>query len=151
MFYTIKYSMDKIVDNLYQGGMPPPSCDLKDIGVQVLVLAAQEHQDASAYEGIEVILAPGDDDTRRHRLNRFIDGWKAAALQVVEHVRAGRCVLVTCMAGHNRSGLIVALALRELTGWSGKKCVERIRNCRYYALNNETFVNYIYKCYPNDK
>lgn len=151
MPYAIEYQANKIVDHLYQGGMPPPGRGLANAGIKVLVLAAKEHQDASAYEGVEVILAPGDDDARRHRLDRFIDGWRAAAAQVVEHVRAGRNVLVTCMAGQNRSGLIVALALRELTGWSGAKCVEHVSACRPHALNNATFANYICESYPHDR
>lgn len=147
----MSYQAHKILDHLYQGGMPPPGDGLKNAGIKVLVLAAKEHQDAGAYEGVEVILAPGDDDSRRHRLDRFIDGWRAAALQVVEHVRAGRNVLVTCMAGQNRSGLIVALAVRELTGWSGARCVEHVSRSRPFALNNSTFASYICECYPNDR
>lgn len=146
-----EYQAHKIIDHLFQGGRPPPGDGLAKAGIHVLVLAAAQHQDAGAYEGITVICAPGDDDARRHRLDRFIGGWRDAANQVVEHVRAGRNVLVTCMAGQNRSGLIVALALRELTGWSGARCVEHISRCRPHALNNTTFANYICECYPNDR
>lgn len=147
----MSYQAHKILDHMYQGGMPPPGEGLKNAGIEVLVLAAKEHQDAEAYEGITVICAPGDDDPRRHRLDRFIDGWRAAATQVVEHVRAGRNVLVTCMAGQNRSGLIVALAVRELTGWSGEKIVDHVSRSRPFALNNQTFANYICESYPGDK
>lgn len=147
----MSYQAHKIADHLFQGGFPPPGDGLANAGIDVLVLAAAQHQDASLYPGVTVICAPGDDDARRHRLDRFIDGWRSAAAQVVEHVKAGRNVLVTCMAGQNRSGLITALALRELTGWSGKRCVEHISRQRPHALNNATFANYICECYPNDK
>lgn len=147
----MSYQAHKIIDHLYQGGMPPPGRGLKDAGVDVLVLAALEHQDAGAYEDVTVICAPGDDDLRRHRLDRYIGGWRDAARQVVEHVKAGRNVLVTCMAGQNRSGMIVALALRELTGWSGPRIVEHVSRSRPHALNNTTFANYICESYPNDR
>ena len=145
------YKADRILKHLYQGGMPPPGRGLKDAGVDVLVLAAAEHQDAAAYDDVLVICAPGDDDKRRYRLDRFIDGWRDAAAQVADHVRAGRNVLVTCMSGWNRSGLINALAVRELTGWSGKRIVAHIKSNRQYALNNETFVNYICECFPDER
>lgn len=147
----MSYTAHKILDGLFQGGMPPPGDGLAKAGIDVLVLSAKEHQDSGAYEGITVICAPGDDDARRHRLDRFIGGWRAAALQVVEHVKAGRRVLVTCMAGQNRSGLIVSLAVRELTGWSGPKIVEHVSRSRPFALNNKTFADYICECYPDDK
>lgn len=137
------YRAHKIAPNLFQGGLPPPGDGLKQAGVDVLVLCAAGFQDASAYEGIEVILAPGDDDSRPHRLARFIDGWKDAARVVVDRVKEGKNVLVTCYAGQNRSGLVVALAMRELTGKKGSDIVQHIQTSRPLALNNLTFVKYV--------
>jgi hypothetical protein len=148
MIYPMSYQADKIVDGLYQGGFPPPGDGLKNAGIQVLVLCAKEWQDASAYPGVTVILAPGDDDRRPHRLTRFIDGWKDAGHQVAEHVKAGRCVLVTCMQGLNRSGMVVSLALRELTGMKGKEIVEHVQKSRQGALFNDTFAQYIEDSFP---
>lgn len=147
----MSYQAHKITDRLFQGGFPPPGDRLSNAGLDVLVLAAAEHQDASLYPRVTVICAPGDDDTRRHRLDQFIDGWRSAATQVVEHVKAGRNVLVTCMAGQNRSGLITALVLRELTGWSGSRLVNHISRRRPFALNNSTFVDYLIEVFPEDK
>ena len=65
------------------------------------------------------------------------------AIWVAKDIKAGKQVLVTCAAGINRSGLIVALALRLLTGWPGIKCVEEVRNKRVFALTNEDFVHFI--------
>lgn len=137
------YKADKIIDRLYQGGRPPPGDGLKNAGVDVLVLCAKEWQDASVYEGVTVINAPGDDDTRPHRLANFLPTWKNAARQVVEHVKAGRTVLVTCMQGLNRSGMVTALALTELTDMSGEQIVEHIQARREMALCNATFASYI--------
>lgn len=147
----MSYTADKIVDRLYQGGYPPVGNALKDAGVDVLVLCARENADASKYEGLIVIVAPGDDDERPQMLASTIDVWKAAAHDVARHVREGRVVLVTCMAGHNRSGLVTALALRELTGWPGEKIIQHIQDRRLGALYNDTFVDYIINNFPSEE
>jgi hypothetical protein len=62
------FNFDEIAPGLYQGSKPPFGTELKDLGFDVLVLAAREIQPASVYfPGIEVIHAPIDDmpDERR--------------------------------------------------------------------------------------
>lgn len=142
------YEAHKIIDHLYQGGFPPPGDGLSKAGINVLVLCAKDYQDASPYEGVEVILAPGADDHRHHRLLQTIDVWKAAANSAALHVKSGRNVLVTCMQGLNRSGLVNALVVRELTGWPGKRIVEHIQRSRPGSLFNTTFTDYIEKEFP---
>lgn len=142
------YQAHKIHTKLYQGGAPPPGEALKNAGIDVLVLCSPSYQDASLYSGITVILAPGDDDARPHRMQRFLPIWEEAARQVVEHVKAGRRCLVTCWAGQNRSGLVNALVMRELTGWTGEEIVKHIQDHRPLALNNETFVKHIVDSFP---
>jgi len=144
----MSYTADKIHDRLYQGGLPPGGDGLAKSGIDVLVLCAKEWQDASQYEGLTVICAPGDDDHRLHRLMRFIDSWKDAAHQVAEHVKAGRTVLVTCMQGLNRSGIVTAMALQEITGMHGEAIVEHVQSRRQDALCNSTFAQYIIETYP---
>jgi protein-tyrosine phosphatase len=46
---------------------------------------------------------------------------------------------VTCWAGRNRSGLVTAIALHKLTGFSGVQCVRIIRKARPLALTNLQF------------
>lgn len=142
------YHADKIINGLYQGPLPPVGDGLKRAGVDVLVLCAKEWQDASAYVGITVICAPGDDDTRPQRLVQFLPGWQNAARQVAAHVKAGRTVLVTCMQGLNRSGIVTALALTELTNFSGDQIVNFIQSKRSMALCNPTFAQYIVNTFP---
>jgi len=140
----MSYQAHKIAERLFQGGYPPGGPGLANAHIDVLVLCAREHQDTSLYPGVHVILAGGDDDARPERLRRFLEMWEGAAREVVKAVREGKNVLVTCMAGHNRSGLVVALALRELTGATGKEIVEHIQRTRGpFALNNETFAKHI--------
>lgn len=144
----IQYEANKIANHLYQGGFPPPGDVLSKNGIDVLVLCAAEHQNASAHEGVEVILAPGDDTMAIPINENHLNAWKAASDVVVERVKEGKNVLVTCMAGHNRSGIVVGLALAKLTGAPGEQVVKHIQNCRVHSLNNDTFAKYIEDTFP---
>jgi hypothetical protein len=139
------YQAHKIVDNLYQGGYPPPGPFLKRAGVDVLVLCAMEWQDPGGrnYPGLTVINAGGDDDTRLHRVMPYMGLWQHAARLVVGHLRDGKKVLVTCMQGMNRSGMVTSHVLRELTGMSGHDIVTLVQDKRPGSLFNPTFVKYI--------
>ena len=145
------YDYDQIYEGLYQGALPPTGTVLKDGGIDVLVLCAAEWQEALAYEGVEVICAPGEDDDRPRGLARFIDVWKDAARQVATHQAHNKNVLVTCQQGWNRSGIVTALALQELTNQSGSAIVSHIQSCRQNALCNQTFADYIVKSFPETK
>jgi len=63
-------------------------------------------------------------------------------------VRAGRCVLVHCTEGINRSGLIVARSLMVM-GMRADEAIELVRERRgpteddFRALFNETFVEWL--------
>lgn len=139
----MKPDFDKIIDNLYQGAAPPYGDAVAKLGFHTLVLCAKENQREDLYPGVEVILAPGDDDCRVHRMERDLPTWKQAAQIVVERVAAGKKVLVTCMAGLNRSGMVSALALHSITGWPGADVVEHVQASRDMALCNDTFANYL--------
>lgn len=66
-----------------------------------------------------------------------------AASRVAQLVQEGKRVLVTCNQGHNRSGLIVGLALRNL-GMSTEKAIKLVRQARGpSALGNVSFVKYL--------
>jgi hypothetical protein len=52
-------------------------------------------------------------------------------------------VLSTCHAGRNRSGLLNALIVREITGCSGKDAIDIVRAGRPRAIANPTFVSYL--------
>lgn len=132
-----------VYEGLYQGAWPPIGDQLARRGFDVLVLAANENQHEELYSNIQVICAPGDDDARPERLARFLPGWMLAAARVAQLLERGKKVLVTCMAGLNRSGMITAMALHLHTGWSGEECVEHIQSLRANALCNETFAKWL--------
>lgn len=72
------------------------------------------------------------------------DGLDKAGLWVAAHVRAGEKVLVRCYAGLNRSGLVVATALHELTGLPGSKVILAMRAVRSpHVLCNPAFAAHI--------
>ena len=137
------WDVNEIYTNLWQGSRPPPGNLVAAKGFKVLVLAAEEWQQADRYPGVKVILAPGDDDENPQCLQQSLPTWIDAAKQVAEHVKAADKVLVTCMAGLNRSGFISTYALHLLTGWSGPWCVDRIQRRRQYALCNRTFEKFL--------
>jgi protein-tyrosine phosphatase len=139
----MNYEASKIGTGLYQGSFPPGGDVLSKGGINALVLCAADNQHAENYEGLEVILAPGDDSVAWPINPNHLAQWDNAAKRVVELVKSGQNVLVTCMAGQNRSGLVVAIALATLSGAKGRQVVDYIRNCRVHALNNEAFERYI--------
>ena len=113
---------------LAQGSAPPAGVRLP---FDVIVLAAEEYQpDLPGYEVMHVPLddsGPPPSPTDRARI-------REAAHQIVNHVRAGRRVLVTCWQGRNRSGVLSGLALVEL-GLPRDRAVQRIRVYRNGLTN----------------
>jgi len=96
------------------------------------VLCAREHQYPSLYfPDVAVANAPNDDNAAYGPLTREkLQTALQAAHRVVKTVKAGKAALVTCAAGLNRSGLVSALALHLLYGWSGDRCIKQVRSRR---------------------
>lgn len=90
-----------------------------------------------ADQGVEVIAFPSDD--ARLSSTQLEGAWETAA-RVVRRVRRGKRVLVTCMQGRNRSGLVVGLATHMLTNVRGADVVSHIKRRRCDALTNQDFV-----------
>lgn len=73
-----------------------------------------------------------------------LDFVKEAALHAAEAVHEGRKTLVRCQAGLNRSGLVVAFALKELGIVNPELAITHIRAQRHRdALFNKHFQRYI--------
>ena len=130
----------KIDENLWQGGYPISGFSKID----VIVLAARDLQpDVNIFPAnIEVILAPMDDFEDGPSVEDQRTAFRAAQA-VADRLERGKRVLVTCVAGRNRSGLINALVLVFKYGISGREAVARIQAIRPLALSNPSFVAFL--------
>ncbi len=136
----------RIAPHLYQGSFPHPLTDLKRAGFDVLVLCAREVQPPpGSYPGVSVGRCPLIDRDCTD------EEWQMAqrtAREVAERVKRGQRVLVTCAAGRNRSGLVVALALHHLTPMSSSDIIKHIKTLRENALTNREFCKMLERLRP---
>lgn len=131
----------EIDPNLYQGREPRHSVDAKDF--DALVLCWEEGQPQwPRFSAFAIYHCPLQDDQRTMRSG---DEAKAAAAArwIIAKLDEGKRVLVTCMQGMNRSGLVTALTLHHRLGISGREAIKRIRSRRPGALYNPAFVAYL--------
>jgi protein-tyrosine phosphatase len=63
--------------------------------------------------------------------------------ELAAHIRAGGTVLTMCNAGRNRSGLLSALIVRELSGIPGSAAMEVVRCHRPRAIANPNFERFL--------
>ena len=125
----------EIVPGLYQGGAPEPGA----LPFDLIVFAAVEYQPtASAFPGSVVLHVPYEDDAEVP-----VQAIHTAARHITRALRRGKRVLITCAMGLNRSGLITALVLMNLLGWSGARAVSHVQRARFGALSNPWFTAYL--------
>jgi protein-tyrosine phosphatase len=125
----------RIAPHLYQGGVDDLA-SVRDFDVVVLCAIERQFPD-STFPGVSVYRCPLDDA----ELSTI--EWKravAASAFVAPLIRGGRRCLVTCQQGRNRSGLVSALTMHRLMGWSGHECVAHVKARRENALTNDSFV-----------
>lgn len=139
----------RITRGLWQGGFPRASEGLHR-HFDVIVLCARElqpdnpEQEREIFPEVEVVRAPMEDEESGPTENEALVAF-AAANRVVAAITDGKCVLVSCAAGRNRSGLVSAIALTKLYGISGKEAAERVRANRKDALTNRGFSKFLEK------
>lgn len=138
----------QITFGLWQGSRPPIGPKLKEAKFDMVVLCDEDFQpDASLFQGVEVVYAPNEDDLDSPITEEQLCVAKKAATKVANAIIASKCVLVTCRAGLNRSGLVSGLVLHNLYGWPGSRCIEHVRARRRWPgsrglrpLHNDSFV-----------
>lgn len=136
----------RLFPKLYQGSYP--LAPIAPAGFRVLVLCAEELQFRSEEPGVRTLRCPlYDNGEHVFTKSEWIEAVRTARA-VADYVAHGWRTLVTCAQGRNRSGLVSALALYQLTGLSGEQCVEHIRNRRVGALSNDDFVAALYALPP---
>lgn len=127
-----------MLPGLYQGSAPKSVDDLRAAGVDLLVLCARELQPTREnLRGIPYLRCPLDDNnmlSERHWDRAF-----TTALEVADAVERGALVLVTCIEGRNRSGLVNGIAIHLLTGAPGCEVADYIQQRRPTSLTNKAF------------
>ena len=150
-----------IYEGLWQGSWPAPGTTVRDAGFSAVVLCAAEYQPPQhvaetfrmfrqwpppaysvqdPFPGVHVVYAPNDDDPDRFPSSKELTLAIRAARQTTLLLSRGKKVLVTCMQGRNRSGLVSALALHNLLGVSGLEAASMVQNKRPNSLMNPQFV-----------
>lgn len=135
------FDAHRIAPKLYQGAVPPEGDVLARRGFDMVVLTAAEHQPpATRFRGVEVVHAGYHDAIRLSPID--LARAKIAASKVATALGSGKRVLVTCYMGHNRSGLVSALALYLLAEGrlTGRDAVVIVQSGRPGALRNQAFV-----------
>lgn len=119
--------------------------EVTEEGYDVIILCADEFQPEAhiiARPGVQVVHAPNDDSENpltRQQACIAISASRTAA----KAFREGKKVLVSCMQGRNRSGLVMALTLHRLYGMAGERCRGYIRAKRPHALTNASFNRFL--------
>lgn len=141
----MSFQYDKVTPKLWQAGYPPTGDVLRNLGVDVVVLAAEEYQlPDDLFPGVEVIRIPLVDQSKQS-----IEDLAAMIVTghtVAQRLAQGKTVLSTCQMGLNRSGVISALALCYL-GVPPKIAIATVRKARSrWALSNRTFERLVLSC-----
>ncbi len=129
---------------LWIGPQPPTGTSLKAAGCDAVVLCATSFQlRDEAFPGVEVLRYPFEDYP--HPDPSTWDLVQAAAREVATRIALQKHVLVTCIEGRNRSGLVCALVCYESLGApSPDAAIARVRQARgEIALSNAAFVEWL--------
>jgi protein-tyrosine phosphatase len=135
-------TLDRIGPGLWMGGFPRPGGlvlrTIEDVGMQHVVTTTFERPH----------LPPGVSSRYVPFLDLdlpYMEPLVRAARDIAERIRGGQQVYVHCGHGYDRSGLVVALALRELhPSLTGAEILDLIRTARgSEALHNRRFARYV--------
>lgn len=127
----------RILPRLYLGSAPSPP-ELCRGNFDAVVLCARDYQ--PSIECARVVRCPLDDDYTRMLGRREWNRVSSVAVDICSELAAGRKVLVTCVAGLNRSALVCGVALYLHTGRPGAALVAELRRRRPGSLANPRFV-----------
>lgn len=135
---TSLFSCDEVTSGLFQSEFPEAGVDLGQFDV-VVSMSIDRPSAPIRPDAIRLHVPIWDGEMENP------DGVREAARTVAEHVSAGRCVLVHCLAGLNRSGVVSARALMFM-GVPVSAAINAVRAARGpYALLNTHFVDWLYE------
>lgn len=126
---------DRVIANLWQGD----AFELQNAHAYTYVVsAAIERRPTREVRYLHVKL--DDAPVAWQATREWRDAVRYAAKSAAEHVKRGDRTLIVCNAGLNRSGLIVAMALRYL-GYRPEFAIMHVKAARgLNALSNQSFV-----------
>lgn len=130
----------QITDGLWQGGLGPwAGCPVafNDIEIAVVLCSTDRDDDNRKVR----VMFP--DPVTMNLLDSKSDlkhgpELKRMAKHLAKAHHDGANIGIFCWQGRNRSGLLTALTLREITGCSGLDAIHHIRSCRPEALDTES-------------
>jgi protein-tyrosine phosphatase len=133
---------------LYQAGVDDALNPEVSSTFHTLVLCAEEMQPMPrelAEAGVKYpkyIYAPNDDSENPLTMVQADLAVRAAG-EVARDFLKGRRILVSCMQGRNRSGLVTALALTKIYGMSGEKALALVQARVPRSLTNQSFRRFL--------
>jgi hypothetical protein len=122
------FDADPIAPRLWMGAAPPLGGVLASRGFDILILCAREYQPPEEwFPGVAVgRVLLNDDGKTPFSATDALAAYRCAA-DIARAVKMGAMALVTCWEGRNRSGLVTALAIAQLTGCSGADAMRAVR------------------------
>jgi protein-tyrosine phosphatase len=92
-----------------------------------------------------MVYVPASDDFDKPPPRETLAAALKASAFAAHRITQGGNVFVSCWAGINRSGLVTALTIHRLTGFSGTFCVGLIKRARPRALQNPQFLTVLHR------
>lgn len=130
----------ELIPRLSQGGKPARGYHVARYGYTTLVLCAQEYQPPSRdFPGLRYVLHVPLDDARPSPDE--IDAAMTASMDIADLYEQGEDILITCIAGRNRSGLVSALSLQLITQDPMRLIVRHIQRKRHDRYGNPALTN----------
>jgi hypothetical protein len=128
---SLKTDAKEVHQNLFIGAFPDDAHEILTEGFNFHVDCRGEHVPPKNLQ-VEVPRAylPLWDDPAGPVTEDVLARVKRASKNVAGRVRAGEKCLITCFGGFNRSALVAAFTIHELTGKPGAEIVEQIREAR---------------------
>lgn len=132
--------------SIWQSGYREIPHDLKEACIHVVIYAAAECPPLNHHVGAELKYFPNDDmmcPKGTPQYDALLWNAKQAVPTVVEAVKEGKNVLVTCSQGINRSSLVTGLAINQLSTLSSWEVINLIKDKRDGTLTNGSFMEMI--------
>jgi len=144
-FFPVRQSYDFVQPNIAMGGAVLDSTALFE-EFDIIVMCAGEWQPTLTLpeDRTKRVIRLPFDDTYEALIPSVLRSLHLTANELVAQHKTGKRILITCMAGRNRSGILAGLVLMKRFGMSGDEAILVIRDARGpAALSNPSFSSYL--------